>query len=82
MNVDTVGMNYCEEELVKAAQQGDREAFAVLYEANVGRVYHYLLGRVSQPADAEDVTAEVFIRAMKALRSYKPESTEGHRWTA
>jgi RNA polymerase sigma-70 factor (ECF subfamily) len=40
---------------------------------NVDRVYHYLLGRMAEPADAEDVTAEVFIRAMKALPKYKDQ---------
>jgi len=60
-----------EEELVRAAQSGDREAFASLYEANVDRVYHYLLHRMGQPADAEDVTAEVFIRAMEAIHSFQ-----------
>ena len=62
---------YNEEELVSAAQSGDREAFASIYEANVDRVYHYLLRRMGQPADAEDVTAEVFIRAMEAIHTFK-----------
>ena len=57
--------DYNEERVILAAQAGDREAFASLYEAHVDRVYHYLLRRMGQPADAEDVTAEVFIRAMK-----------------
>lgn len=60
-----------ESELVRAAQQGDREAFARLYEANVDRVYRYVRARVGEPADAEDITAEVFIRAMNALSSYR-----------
>ena len=60
-----------ESELVRAAQHGDREAFAQLYEANVDRVYRYVRARVGEPADAEDVTAEVFIRAMNALSSYR-----------
>ena len=62
---------YNEEELVCAAQSGDREAFASLYEANVDRVFHYLLRRMGQPADAEDVTAEVFIRAMEAIHTFQ-----------
>ncbi len=62
---------YNEERVIRAAQAGDREAFASLYEAHVDRVYHYLLRRMGQPADAEDVTAEVFIRAMKALKSFE-----------
>ena len=60
-----------EADLVRAAQQGDRQAFAELYEANVTRVYRYLRARTVEPADAEDVAAEVFIKAMKALHSYR-----------
>lgn len=60
-----------EEDLVRAAQQGDRDSFAALYEAHADRVYHYLLNRLGQPADAEDVTAEVFMRAMEALPTFK-----------
>ncbi len=62
---------YNEERVIRAAQAGNREAFASLYEAHVDRVYRYLLRRMGQPADAEDVTAEVFIRAMKALESFE-----------
>ena len=63
--------DYNEERVIRAAQGGDREAFASLYEAHVDRVYQYLLRRMGQPADAEDVAAEVFIRAMKALKSFQ-----------
>ena len=60
-----------EEDLIRKAQRGDRGAFALLYESHVEQVYQYLLNRLGQPADAEDVTAEVFIRAMQALPSYE-----------
>ena len=60
-----------EEGLISAAHRGDREAFARLYDANVERVYRYVLGRAGNAADAEDITSEVFIRAMKALPSYR-----------
>ncbi len=69
-----------EAELVGAAQRGDQDAFAKLYEANVERVYRYLLGRMGQQADAEDVTAEVFIRAMNALDTYKPQGVPFVGW--
>ena len=72
--------NYHEEELVRAAQRGHRDAFARLYEVHVERVYRYLLSRLGQPSDAEDVTAEVFIRAMKGLPSYKPRGTPLMAW--
>jgi RNA polymerase sigma-70 factor (ECF subfamily) len=46
----------------------------------VERVYRYLSTRLANPADAEDVTAEVFIRAMKALPSYKARGVPFIAW--
>ena len=69
-----------EDSLVLSAEQGDRDAFARLYEANVDRVYRYLLSRLGEPADAEDVTTEVFMQAMKALQSYKSMGTPLIAW--
>lgn len=72
--------SFGEDDLVRAAQRGQRDAFARIYETHRDRVYRYLLSRLGQPADAEDVTAEVFIRAMKALPSYKPRGTPLMAW--
>lgn len=72
--------SFDEDELVRAAQRGQRDAFARIYETHRDRVYRYLLSRLGQPADAEDVTAEVFIRAMKALPSYRPRGTPLMAW--
>ena len=69
-----------EDSLVHAAQSGDRRAFASLYETNVSRVYRYLRARVPQPADAEDITAEVFIKAMQALPSYRTRGSPFVAW--
>ena len=75
-----VQSEYDEEELIRAAQRGDRDAFARLYEVHVERVYRYLLGRLGQSADAEDITAEVFVRAMRALSSYKAKGRPFIAW--
>ena len=63
-----------------SAQRGDRDAFAELYEANVDRIYRYLLARLTEPADAEDVTTEVFMQAIKSLPSYKSRGTPLIAW--
>lgn len=75
-----MAITYDEPQLISSAQRGDRQAFASLYEMNVDRVYHYLLGRMAEPADAEDVTAEVFIRAMKSLPKYKDQAVPFVAW--
>ena len=71
---------YHEENLIRAAQKGDRDAFARLYEVHVERVYRYLLRRLGEPADAEDVTTEVFVRAMRALPSYRAKGRPLIAW--
>ena len=71
---------YHEEDLIQAAQKGDRDAFARLYEAHVERVYRYLLGRLCESADAEDITTEVFVRAMRALPSYRAKGRPFIAW--
>jgi RNA polymerase sigma-70 factor, ECF subfamily len=69
-----------EEALVLAAARGDREAFASLYEAHMPRVYRYLYARLGSSSDAEDVTAEVFIKAMRGLPSYQAKGAPFAAW--
>jgi RNA polymerase sigma-70 factor (ECF subfamily) len=59
-----------EASLVKQAQAGDSEAFAVLYRAYIQAIYRFVLLRVSNPALAEDLTAEVFMKAVNGLPKY------------
>lgn len=46
-------------------------AFAELYQRHVRRVYRYLLVRVGSVHDAQDLTAQVFMTALKNLDSYR-----------
>lgn len=57
--------------LVAQAQEGSSEAFARLYEAYYDRVFRYIFLRVGNRADAEDYTAEVFIKVLESLNSFK-----------
>lgn len=54
---------------VQAAQK-DPSRFAELYELNFQRVYGYVARRVRDRAVAEDLTAEVFHRALANLKNY------------
>jgi RNA polymerase sigma-70 factor (ECF subfamily) len=55
-----------EQALIERAKCGDREAFEALVVQHQGAVYGYLRARLLQPADAEDMTQEVFLRAYQA----------------
>jgi RNA polymerase sigma-70 factor (ECF subfamily) len=58
-----------ERALVQAAQQ-DPSRFAELYEANFARVYGYIARRVPNRAAAEDLTSDVFHRALRGLPDF------------
>lgn len=53
------------------AAQGDTEAFSVLYERYVGRIYNYVYYRTGSSVDAEDLTSRVFHRALSHIGTYK-----------
>jgi len=55
---------------IEAAQQ-DPARFADLYEVNFERVYAYVVRRVRDRAEAEDVTAEVFHQALANLKRFE-----------
>lgn len=61
-----------EQELARRAAAGDRRAFAALYDIHVDAVYRYAFFRVRSDAEAEDVTSEVFQRALIAMPRYEP----------
>lgn len=58
--------------LVRQAQQ-NLNAFTDLYERHVQRVYRYLLVRVGNVPDAQDLTSQTFIAAMENLHRYGGE---------
>lgn len=60
-----------DEEALTSASKGDGEAFGVLYERYVSRIYNYVYYRTGDPYDAEDLTARVFYRAMRHISNYR-----------
>lgn len=59
------------ESLVRAAQGGDQAAFGQIYEQFFERVYRYVAARVGLGADAEDLTQEVFLKAMGSIERFE-----------
>lgn len=60
-----------EKELALRARRHDPEAFAALYDKYVNKLYHYIYFKVGNVAEAEDLTAQVFLRAWEAIGSYE-----------
>ena len=59
-----------EDDLIARARQGDREAFADLYQRYLPMIYAYVRARVFDDHDAEDLTEQVFLRAYQSLSRY------------
>lgn len=55
--------------LLARIASGDAEAFGELYESYVPRIYRFILFKVSTREEAEDLSAEVFLRAWQYLAS-------------
>jgi RNA polymerase sigma-70 factor, ECF subfamily len=60
-----------DERLLIEAAQKDPARFAELYEINFERVYAYVVRRVGDRAETEDLTSEVFHHALANLRRFE-----------
>ena len=72
--------NALENATLAKATSGDQEAFGVLYERYVGRIYNYIYYRTGNPYDAEDLTARVFFRAMRHISNYEERGVPMSAW--
>ncbi len=57
--------------LVSMAQNGQAEAFGLLYEEFIERIYRYVYIRIGHTRQAEDMTQEVFLRAYEKITDYR-----------
>lgn len=67
-------------DVIERARGGDRSAFAELYDAHCDAVYRYILYRVREPSDAEDLTSEVFTRAFANIHRYRWQGKSFLAW--
>jgi RNA polymerase sigma-70 factor (ECF subfamily) len=56
--------------LINKARQGDREAFGSLYDSYLRRIYDFIYYRVSCQETAEDLTSDVFFKALDKIKSF------------
>jgi RNA polymerase sigma-70 factor (ECF subfamily) len=73
-------LNLSDEEALARASEGDKEAFGVLYDRYIGRIYNYIYYRTGNQHDAEDLTARVFTRAMKHIPNYQDRGVPISAW--
>lgn len=60
----------------KARDKGhENDAFATLYRTYVNPIYRYLLARMGNSADAQDLTAQTFLLALQNLHKYRSDGS-------
>lgn len=70
-----------ERALIERACAGDRFAIGALYDLHVDRIYRFILFRVNgNHSDAEDITADVFIRMVEYLPRYEWKGVAFQAW--
>ena len=92
-NLGTVAICYCigyaaewrdevssEYALWERAKTYDRAALGELYDHYAPRIYAYIYRRVGSIQLAEDLTGDVFVRVVQAIRSQRPWHTSPRAW--
>ena len=65
-------MHYNEEELIRASQQGNNEAFGRLYDRHVRIIYDFVYYRTRHKETSEDLTSQTFFKALRSIGSVDP----------
>lgn len=63
--------------VIQLAQKGDRQAFHLLYQQHVGRVYAVCWRLLGDAQKAEDACQEIFIKVWQRLPEFKGDSSLG-----
>lgn len=63
-----------------ACSRGELDEFGNLYDAFVGRIYKFVYYRTGHKQTAEDITSEVFVKALDAVRTFRPERASFATW--
>jgi RNA polymerase sigma-70 factor (ECF subfamily) len=69
-----------EEQLVEAARSVGEEAWAEIYRRHAQQVYAYIYYRLGDQHTAEDLTADVFVKAIAGIKGYAYRGTPLLAW--
>lgn len=67
-------------DLVRRTQDGDTEAFGLLYDRYVDLVYRFVYYRLGDRGQAEDLTSETFLRALRRISTVQEQGRDIGAW--
>lgn len=69
-----------ENKYIKQAQKGGKEAFTRLYDHYLPKIYRFILLKVNNKTEAEDLTHEVFLNSWQNLKTYTQREFPFSSW--
>jgi len=69
-----------ENSLIRRAKEHDQEAITQLYEDNFNRIYRYVLVKTGDRMEAEDITQQVFLKAIQSISGFKIKGVPFSAW--
>lgn len=66
--------------MIELARKGDAAAFGQLYELWVNPIYRFIYLKTKDEHVAEDITAEVFLKCWKGLKSFRSREAKFSTW--
>lgn len=66
--------------LVRRAAAGDAAAFGELYALYADAIYRHVAGAIGRREDAEDLTEQVFVKALRHIGAFRPERSPFGGW--
>lgn len=73
-------MDQAELTAVRQCQAGEPQAFGLIYDRYVERVYRFLYYKTLHRETAEDLTSQTFLKAMEHMATYDPAKGELVSW--
>jgi len=70
-------VKHANRDILEGLREGDPEAFRTLYDSYFRRVHGYVLRKLGDPAEAEDVTQEVFEAVLTGIDRFEGRSQLG-----
>jgi RNA polymerase sigma-70 factor (ECF subfamily) len=69
-----------ERNLIIRAKGGEAEAFGLLYDEYLPKIYRFVLLKTGHREEAEDLTHQVFLQAWRSVRSYNDRGYPFSSW--
>jgi len=69
-----------EESLVRRARERDHQALAQLYEKYFDKIYRYVVFKIGNEMEAEDITQQVFLKALQSISSFRWKGIPFSAW--